>query len=131
MSPAPPSARSRIQSGSWADTGISESEVSRICANLDEQAADFVDRTLVEIDPLRVIDATYCNARVVAPATARAPGWTPKRRWSPPASPPTAAGRSSGSLSETPRTGVLDPVPALTPDLRPGCHQAGDRRSPR
>jgi len=33
-----------------ADTGISKSEVSRICAGLDEQIALFRDRTLTAID---------------------------------------------------------------------------------
>ena len=33
-----------------ADTGISKSEVSRICADLDEQVADFADRSLAETD---------------------------------------------------------------------------------
>ena len=38
-----------------ADTGISKSEVSRICADLDEQVAAFADRDLSETDvPVRV-----------------------------------------------------------------------------
>lgn len=48
-----------------ADTGISKSEVSRICAGLDEQVAVFRDRTLAVIDyPYVFLDATYCKARV-------------------------------------------------------------------
>ena len=48
-----------------ADTGISKSEVSRICAGLDEQIAIFRDRTLTAIDyPYVFLDATYCKARV-------------------------------------------------------------------
>ena len=48
-----------------ADTGISKSEVSRICAGLDEQIAIFRDRTLTAIDyPYVLLDATYCKARV-------------------------------------------------------------------
>ncbi len=48
-----------------ADTGISKSEVSRICAGLDEQIAAFRDRTLTAIDyPYVFLDATYCKARV-------------------------------------------------------------------
>jgi putative transposase len=48
-----------------ADTGISKSEVSRICADLDEQVADFADRTLAETTfPYVFLDATYCKARV-------------------------------------------------------------------
>jgi putative transposase len=48
-----------------ADTGISKSEVSRICADLDEQVAFFADRSLVEVAfPYVFLDATYCKARV-------------------------------------------------------------------
>ena len=48
-----------------ADTGISKSEVSRICADLDEQVADFADRSLAETPfPYVFLDATYCKARV-------------------------------------------------------------------
>ncbi len=48
-----------------ADTGISKSEVSRICSDLDEQVADFADRTLADVTfPYVFLDATYCKARV-------------------------------------------------------------------
>ena len=48
-----------------ADTGISKSEVSRICAGLDEQVAVFRDRDLASVDyPYVFLDATYCKARV-------------------------------------------------------------------
>lgn len=48
-----------------ADTGISKSEVSRICADLDEQIAVFRDRPLESIAyPYVFLDATYCKARV-------------------------------------------------------------------
>lgn len=48
-----------------ADTGISKSEVSRICAELDVEVAAFRDRGLAE-QPFRYVflDATYCKARV-------------------------------------------------------------------
>src|SRR6476661_3063671 len=48
-----------------ADTGISKSEVSRICAELDVEVAAFRDRSLAE-QPFRYVflDATYCKARV-------------------------------------------------------------------
>jgi putative transposase len=47
-----------------ADSGISKSEVSRICADLDEVAA-FRDRSLAEqAFPYVFLDATYCKARV-------------------------------------------------------------------
>ena len=48
-----------------ADTGISKSEVSRICAGLDAEVAEFRDRTLAAQDfPYMFLDATYCKARV-------------------------------------------------------------------
>jgi len=48
-----------------ADTGISKSEVSRICAGLDAEVAQFRDRTLSSLDyPYVFLDATYVKARV-------------------------------------------------------------------
>lgn len=48
-----------------ADTGISKSEVSRICAGLDAEVAEFRDRTLATQDfPYVFLDATYCKTRV-------------------------------------------------------------------
>lgn len=48
-----------------ADSGISKSEVSRICAGLDAEVAQLRDRTLSELDyPYVFLDATYCKARV-------------------------------------------------------------------
>src|SRR3546814_18497535 len=48
-----------------ADTGISKSEVSRICGNLDEDVAAFRDRPLADTTyPYVFLDATYCTARV-------------------------------------------------------------------
>ncbi|SDN50713.1 Transposase (or an inactivated derivative) [Geodermatophilus siccatus] len=48
-----------------ADTGISKSEVSRICADLDEEVTAFRDRSLAETAyPYVFLDATYCKARV-------------------------------------------------------------------
>jgi hypothetical protein len=48
-----------------ADTGISRSEVSRICAGLDEEVAAFRDRSLTGAAfPYVFLDATYCKARV-------------------------------------------------------------------
>src|SRR6266487_133564 len=48
-----------------ADSGISKSEVSRICADLDTEVAAFRDRSLAG-QPVRYVflDATYCKARV-------------------------------------------------------------------
>jgi len=48
-----------------ADTGISKSEVSRICADLDAEVAGFRDRDLAAMPyPYVFLDATYCKARV-------------------------------------------------------------------
>ncbi|QQS02318.1 MAG: IS256 family transposase [Austwickia sp.] len=47
------------------DAGISKSEVSRICVDLDEEVAAFRGRTLKgEAYPYVFLDATYCKARV-------------------------------------------------------------------
>jgi transposase-like protein len=47
------------------DSGISKSEVSRICADLDAEVAGFGDRSLADITYRYVfLDATYCKARV-------------------------------------------------------------------
>jgi transposase-like protein len=47
------------------DTGISKSEVSRICADLDEEVAAFRGRSLkADAYPYVFVDATYCKARV-------------------------------------------------------------------
>jgi putative transposase len=47
------------------DAGISKSEVSRICADLDIEVSAFRDRTLAEtVYPYVFLDATYCKARV-------------------------------------------------------------------
>jgi hypothetical protein len=44
---------------------ISKSEVSRICADLDEEVGAFRDRSLAGIAyPYVFLDATYCKARV-------------------------------------------------------------------
>jgi putative transposase len=48
-----------------ADSGISKSEVSRICADLDTEVAVFRDRSLAGMAfPYVFLDATYCKARV-------------------------------------------------------------------
>jgi putative transposase len=68
-----------------ADTGISKSEVSRICADLDAEVGAFRDRSLAEQSfPYVFLDATYCKARVnrrvvsqavVIATGVRADGW--------------------------------------------------------
>lgn len=48
-----------------ADTGISRSEVSRICSGLDQEVSAFRDRSLQDVAfPYVFLDATYCKARV-------------------------------------------------------------------
>ena len=48
-----------------ADSKISKSEASRICAGLDAEVAQFRERTLSTLDYLYVfLDATYVKARV-------------------------------------------------------------------
>jgi putative transposase len=48
-----------------ADSGISKSEVSRICADLDTEVAVFRDRSLSgQRFPYVFLDAAYCKARV-------------------------------------------------------------------
>ena len=68
-----------------ADTGISKSEVSRICADLDAEVGAFRDRSLAAAAfPYVFLDATYCKARVdrrvvsqavVVATGVRADGW--------------------------------------------------------
>jgi len=48
-----------------ADSGISKSEVSRICADLDGEVSAFRDRSLAgQVFPYVFVDATSCKARV-------------------------------------------------------------------
>ena len=69
------------------DTGISKSEVSRICAGLDERVAAFRNRTLGHTEfPYVYLDATYGHVRddalgqVVSRAVVIATGITDQRR---------------------------------------------------
>ena len=56
-----------------ADTGISKSEVSRICADLDTQLTAFRGRPLDHTRfPYVYLDATYCKARVAHQIVSRA-----------------------------------------------------------
>ena len=86
-----------------ADTGISKSEVSRICADLDEEVGAFRDRSLAGIAyPYVFLDATYCKARVnrraVSQAVVIATGVAAE-----------GTGRCSAAPSATPRTGRSGP----------------------
>jgi transposase-like protein len=69
------------------DGGISKSEVSRICADLDHEVAAFRDRSLAgQTFPYVFLDATYGKARVnrrvvsqaVVVATGVCRGWPPR-----------------------------------------------------
>jgi putative transposase len=56
-----------------ADTGISKSEVSRICQDLDGQLTAFRSRPLDHVRfPYVYLDATYCKARVEHQIVSRA-----------------------------------------------------------
>ncbi|WP_189136084.1 IS256 family transposase [Wenjunlia tyrosinilytica] len=62
-----------------ADSGISKSEVSRICGEVDEELTAFKERPLDHtVFPYVFLDATYCKARVnhriVSPAVVIATG---------------------------------------------------------
>ena len=97
-----------------ADTGISKSEVSRICADLDEEVAAFRDRSLADVEfPYVFLDATYCkarvNRRVVSQAVVIATGVTRRR---PPGGARVRRRRLGGR-------GVLDRVPARAQGPRP------------
>ena len=55
------------------DSGISKSEVSRICAGLDAEIARFRERTLTHTSfPYVFLDATYCKVRVGAHVVSQA-----------------------------------------------------------
>jgi putative transposase len=57
------------------DSGISNSEVSRICADLDAEVSAFRDRSLAgQVFPYVFVDASYCKARSTA-------GWSLRRWW--------------------------------------------------
>ncbi|MCG3777303.1 MAG: hypothetical protein JW395_4181 [Nitrospira sp.] len=69
-----------------ADTGISKSEVSRICKDLDAEVGAFGDRSLAEqAYPYVFLDATCCKARVnhrvVSQVIVVAIGVTADGRW--------------------------------------------------
>jgi transposase-like protein len=72
-----------------ADSGISKSEVRRICADLDGEVAAFRDRPLAgQSFPYIFVDATDCEARVNRRVVSR-------RWWWPLGSAATAAVKSS------------------------------------
>jgi len=86
-----------------ADTGISKSEVSRICAGLDEQVATFRDRDLSPVEfPYVFLDATYCKQESITASS-------PKPSSSRSGLPRTGAGKCSVSTSATRRTNRSGP----------------------
>ncbi|GAA4370758.1 hypothetical protein GCM10023166_19420 [Paeniglutamicibacter cryotolerans] len=109
-----------------ADTGISKSEVSRICMDLDHEVGAFRDRDLSALDfPYVFLDATYCKARVnhrvVSQAVVVAFGVA-------------ADGRREVlgfDVGDSESTQVLGRVPALAQDPRTGRGEAGDLRRAR
>ena len=59
-------------------SGISKSEVSRICAELDDQVAAFRGRSLRATSyPDVFLDATYCKARSTTRSSPRPWSWNP------------------------------------------------------
>jgi putative transposase len=106
-----------------ADTGISTSKVSRICADLKEEVGAFRDRSLAETAfPYVFLDATYCKARVdrrvVSEAVVIATGVAADGHREVLG---CAVGDSEDGAS-------LDRVPALTEGPRPGRGAAGHLR---
>ena len=88
-------------------SGVSKSEVSRICAGLDEEVGAFASRPLDEAAfPYLFVDATYCKVRiggrVVSQAVVVATGVSRGR----------AAGGARPCRRRQRNRGVLDRVPA-------------------
>ena len=84
------------------DAGISKSEVSRICAGLDETVGAFRTRSLDHVEfPYVYLDATYLHVRN---APDRRPGRLDGRRRRHRDRRRRVSGRSSGSTSATART---------------------------
>jgi putative transposase len=92
-----------------ADTGISKSEVSRICAGIDEEVGAWLARPLDHIAfPYVFLDASRPVS--VAPARgARVPRSSPRPPWWPSACPPTGAGRCWAPPRATARTRCSGP----------------------
>ncbi len=123
-----------------ADTGISKSEVSRICADLDKEVAAFADRSLAErAFPCVFLDATYTKARVnqrvvcqavVAATGVTADGHREVLRFAAGdtedgASGPHSSARSRPAGSPAPSWSSPSPTPSSRPPL-----PAARRRSP-
>jgi putative transposase len=109
-----------------ADSGISKSEVSRICADLDTEMAAFRDRSLAgQPFPYVFLDATYCKARVNHRVISQAVVRRHRRgRRRAPRSPRLRRWRQRGRR-------VLDRVLAVAVGPWPGRGAAGHLRRPR
>ena len=102
------------------ESGISKSEVSRICAELDEQLGAFRSRSLAHIEfPYVFLDATYLKGRVEPPG--RLPGRGGGDRGVD-GRPPRGAGLCRRRLRGR---GLLDRVPALA--AGPGTRRGAPR----
>ena len=107
------------------DVGISKSEVSRICAELDTEVAAFRSRSLAHTAfPYLFVDATYLKARVDGRVVSPGGGhrYRGDRRWRP-------GGAGPGCRRQRGRC-VLDRVPALAQGPRAGRGAAGGLRRP-
>ena len=102
-----------------ADTGISKSEVSRICADLDTDVAAFNGRDLAgQGFPYVFLDATYCKARGAAHRAGRGRGCLAgggdrhrggRRRAPRPGLPGTSTGGQSYEQRARAAQGVVEP----------------------
>jgi putative transposase len=90
------------------DSGVSKSEVSRICAELDAEVAAFRSRSLVHTAmPYLSVDATYCKARVKRRVVSQSSGRGDRgMSWRPPRGPRLRGRRLRG-------WGLLDPIPTV------------------
>ena len=108
------------------DAGVSKSQVSRICAELDVAVGEFRERRLDHVEfPYVFLDATYVKAhdgaRVVSKAIVVATGVT-------------ADGNREVldlAVGDSEDKAVLDVVPALPAGPRPGRRAPGHLRRPR
>jgi transposase-like protein len=106
------------------DSGISKSEVSRICAGLDQTVAAFRSRPLHHTTfPYLFLDATYLHVRrtgaggqVTSMAVVIATGVT------------ATGGREVLGVDVGDSEGVLARLPAIVEGTRPARHPAGDFR---
>jgi len=117
------------------DSGISKSEVSRICAALDEPLTAFRTRPLDHVRfPYVYLDATYCKARVnhqiVSRAVVVATGGTPGRRLGEHHRRRRPRGPGPDGRRQRER-GVLEGVPALAARARPVRGPPGRHRPAR